>query len=203
MNLFGTHIGRRAQDTAAGQSRGRFSELGNTKVTQEGISLPVKHNIARLQISVNDPLAVGIIQRRTEPSQGLFDFADGQRLAAIVNCGFPESSQNETALRICQQFAREAGFEWAGGLALGAGQSINGRPLADLGGMVRNIAAALDLAAGALAEGGSVLGEAVTAMASPMMPAWTYSLFGGIGWRLQARQHGAQRKLNARPYERG
>jgi hypothetical protein len=128
---------------------------------------------------------------------------DGQQLAAIVNCGFPESSQNETALRICQQFAREAGLEWAGGLALGAGQSINGRPLAGLGGMVRNIAAALDMAAGALAEGGSVPQEAVTAMASPMMPAWTYSLFGGIGWRLQARQHGAQRKLNARPYERG
>jgi putative NADPH-quinone reductase len=47
-----------------------------------------------------------------------------QRLVAIVNCGFPEARQNDTALAICRQFAREAGFEWAGGLALGGGEAI-------------------------------------------------------------------------------
>jgi hypothetical protein len=37
-------------------------------------------------------------------------------------------------------------------------------------------------------------------MAQPMIPIWAYSFVGGINWRLQARQHGALRDLNNRPY---
>jgi len=46
----------------------------------------------------------------------------GGRLVAIANCGFPEASHNDTALAVCRRFAAEAGFEWAGGLALGGGR---------------------------------------------------------------------------------
>lgn len=52
-----------------------------------------------------------------------------QRLISIVNCGFPEAQHNKTAILICRCFAREAEFEWAGGLALGGGEAINGKPL--------------------------------------------------------------------------
>lgn len=45
----------------------------------------------------------------------------------IANCGFPEAHQNEPALAMCQEFARQAGFVWAGGLALGQGGSLAGR----------------------------------------------------------------------------
>ena len=124
----------------------------------------------------------------------------GQRLVAIVNCGFPEANQNETALAICRRFAHEVDFEWAGGLALGAGQGIDGRPLADMGRMAGDISAALDIAAEALAEGKAVPEEAIAKMATPMIPVWAYTLVGGINWRLQARQHGALRDLNNRPY---
>ena len=54
---------------------------------------------------------------------------------AIANCGFPEAQHNATALAICRQFADAAGFTWAGGLALGEGGAISGRPLAAAGGM--------------------------------------------------------------------
>jgi hypothetical protein len=124
----------------------------------------------------------------------------GQRLVAIVNCGFPEADQNETALAICRQFAQEADFEWAGGLALGAGQGIDGRPLVDMGRMAGDITAALDIAAEALAKGKAIPEEAMAKMAQPMIPVWAYSIVGGINWRLQARQHGALRDLNNRPY---
>jgi multimeric flavodoxin WrbA len=30
--------------------------------------------------------------------------------AAVSNCGFPEATQNQTALATCEEFAREAGF---------------------------------------------------------------------------------------------
>ncbi len=124
----------------------------------------------------------------------------GQRLVAIANCGFPEASQTETALAICRQFAHQSGFEWAGGLALGAGQGIDGRPLADMGRMAGDISAALEIAAEALAKEDAVPEEAIAKMAQPMIPTWAYSFVGGINWRLQARRHGALRDLNDRPY---
>lgn len=126
---------------------------------------------------------------------------DGRRLVAIANCGFPEPQHNDTALAICRHFAAEMGFEWAGGLSLGGGQAINGRPLPEMGGMVRHVTQALDLAAEALAAGRPVPEEAMELMARQFIPSWLYVLMGGIGWRQQARQHGAQRRLKARPFE--
>jgi len=123
-----------------------------------------------------------------------------QRLVAIVNCGFPETHQNDTALGICRQFAREAGFEWAGGLALGGGEAISGKSLSQVKGMARNVIKSLDLTATALAEGKPVPQEAVESMAKPIIPAWMYALLGGIGWKRQARKHGVQKKLYDRPY---
>ncbi len=123
-----------------------------------------------------------------------------QRLVALLNCGFPEAAHNEVALAICRQFAREAGFEWAGGLALGGGEAIGGRPLAELGGMMRHAVQGLDLAAEALAAGRPLPEPAVATMAKSFIPAWTYTLMGGFGWRWRAKKHGAHKKLHARPY---
>ena len=73
--------------------------------------------------------------------------------AALINCGFPELEQCHTALDIARAFAARAGFDWAGGLALGEGGAIDGGPLEQLGGLTRHVRAALDLTAAALAEG--------------------------------------------------
>ena len=124
-----------------------------------------------------------------------------QRLLGIVNCGFPEAHHNDTALAMCRQFAREAGFQWAGGLALGAGEAIGGRPLLKVKGMARNVIKSLDLVADALAAGTPVPHEAVKKMAKRLMPSWLYMLFGNMGWRRQAMKNGAYRKLKDCPYE--
>ena len=57
-----------------------------------------------------------------------------QLFTAIANCGFPEALHNTTALAICEVFARQAGFEWAGSLSLGGGEAVNGQPLVQAGG---------------------------------------------------------------------
>ncbi|MFZ5915881.1 MAG: hypothetical protein ACOYZ7_03015 [Chloroflexota bacterium] len=129
--------------------------------------------------------------------------SSGGRLVAIANCGFPEASHNDTALAICRRFAAEAGFEWAGGLALGGGQALSGRPLDQAGGMARHAVQALDLAAAALAAGDPLPQEAVVAMGQPIIPRRAYLWMGGLGWRLQARKHGAARRLRARPFDGG
>ena len=121
---------------------------------------------------------------------------------AIVNCGFPEARQNDTALRIYRRFAAEAGLEWAGGLALGGGEAIGRRPLDKTGRMLRRVRHSLDLAADALADDRPVPDEAVALMAKPVIPKWLYLSVGGMSWKRQARKEGAAQRLHDRPYER-
>ena len=124
-----------------------------------------------------------------------------QRLVAIVNNGFPEAEQNEVALRICRRFAVETGFEWAGGLALGGGEAINGRPLTKIKGMARNVISSLDLAAEALAADRPIPDRAVRLMAKPIIWSRIYTWIGTRGWRRRAASHGAADRLDNRPYE--
>jgi hypothetical protein len=123
------------------------------------------------------------------------------RLVAIVNNGFPEAEQNEIALRICRRFASEAGFEWAGGLALGGGEAINGRPLGEVKGMARNVTSSLDLAAAALAQGEPVPERAVRLMAKRLVWTRIYTWIGQRGWKRRAAEHGAEDRLYDRPYQ--
>lgn len=125
-----------------------------------------------------------------------------QRFAAILNCGFPESAHNATALAICAQFARQRGMAFAGGLALGAGEGIvGGMPLEQLGDQGAPVRRALDLAADALATGRPIPVEAVAGMARPMIPEEAYVLAGSDGWRRAADRYGAGESLDRRPYE--
>ena len=122
-----------------------------------------------------------------------------QKFLAICNCGFPETHQTDTALTICKRFAFEAGMEWAGGLGLGMGAAIDGKPLEKLGFMTRKIRKSFKLTAKALALGTPVPQEALDLMAKPFMPIWLYLWFGNLGWKRQAKKNGVLSKIGARP----
>ncbi len=124
-------------------------------------------------------------------------------MAAISNSGFPESRHNDLSIAISRRFALECGFEWAGGLALGGGESISGRKLEEAGGLVRNVRRSLELAAEALAHGGTLPEEAVELMAKPLMPKWVYLLVGNFGWIRRAKKQGCREKMDQRPYREG
>lgn len=123
-----------------------------------------------------------------------------QMMVAISNSGFPESRHNDLSLAISRRFALECGFQWAGGLALGGGESIGGRPLEEAGGLVRNVKKSLTLAADALAKEENVPEEAVKLMARPLMPRWLYLLVGNIGWIWKAKKQGCRERLGSKPY---
>ncbi len=123
-----------------------------------------------------------------------------QRLMAIVNCGFPEAHQNQPAVDIMREFATEAGFHWAGALALSMGGAVSATPLEKAGGKARNVVKALELAADSLIAGGDVPPDAVSLMARPFIPRWLYCAFANFGWRQQAKRHGVRNKIRARPY---
>jgi multimeric flavodoxin WrbA len=128
----------------------------------------------------------------------------GSIFNAISNCGFPEASQIDNALAICEIFAEQAGFQWAGGLALGGGHGLGDKPLEEWGGRTANIRKALDLAADTLAHGKQVTNEAQALMSKPLIPSWfpfwAYRLIGGFGWKQQAKQYGMHKSLDRQPY---
>jgi len=127
--------------------------------------------------------------------------ASAVRFCAIMNCGFPEYAHNLTGLEICRCFARAAGMEWAGGLAMGMGGFIDGKPLEKLGGMAGKITRALDLAAAALLEGRAIPEQAVQLMAQPVIPHWLYRAIANRAFRAMAKKNNVQEQLNARPYD--
>ena len=125
------------------------------------------------------------------------------RFTAIVNCGFPEASQNTNAIAVCAEFARSAGFEWMGGLPLGAGEGmVRAQSLRQLGGQGRTLRQALESAAEELADGQPVSDKSRELLAKPIMPVWLYKLGGTIGWVMKARKNGTQKLLKARPYQK-
>jgi multimeric flavodoxin WrbA len=123
------------------------------------------------------------------------------RFAAISNCGFPEAHHNQTALTICSEYARQNGFTWMGGLALGGGEGlVHGVPLTEMDGRAMPIKKALDMAADALANGQPIPHSAQDLLGKPVIPNWMYKLFGGYGWKQSARQYGVQKELKRQPY---
>ncbi len=127
--------------------------------------------------------------------------AGSQKLVAIANSGFPEPHQNHTALGMCRAFAREAGFNWAGGLPVGGGGMIGGRDLTACGGKARRVRQALDLTAESLAAGSDVPLSALSLLRKPPVPIRPYMWMADLGMWNSARKFGMQWKLNARPFE--
>ncbi|MFX1574468.1 MAG: NAD(P)H-dependent oxidoreductase [Promethearchaeota archaeon] len=119
---------------------------------------------------------------------------------AICNSGFPEASQSMVALQICRIFANDCGFVWHGGVALGGGGAINGAPLQEKGGMVRNVIKGLDIIAHALKDGKDIPQEAIDLFSKKFIPSALYKMFGNLGWKIQARRYGVRKKLKNKQY---
>jgi hypothetical protein len=123
-----------------------------------------------------------------------------KRFAAIANSGFPEAQHSDTALHVCHIFADRVGYIWAGGLAMGGGGMIGGRPISELGSMVRNQTKALNIAAEALAKGEAIPETAITLMGKLGFPKWLYIWMGNRGWKQQAKEHMKPNEMYNQPY---
>ncbi|MBK9207722.1 MAG: hypothetical protein IPL71_05245 [Anaerolineales bacterium] len=114
---------------------------------------------------------------------------------------FSEAKHNDTALAICEQFAIETGMTWLGSLALGGGEGlVHGVPLNEMDGRAMPLKKSLELSAVSLALGMSIPQEARDILSRPIIPNWMYKLFGGFGWKQQAKQYGVNNQLRKQPY---
>ncbi|MBS1158139.1 MAG: NADPH-dependent reductase [Proteobacteria bacterium] len=123
-------------------------------------------------------------------------------VVGIINCGFPEAVHNRTALRILRAFAQASGLNWGGGLAMGAGEILHGKPLSAARFVMRAQSRALALAARDLAAGRGISPEASQQMARPLLPAFLFRWVAPFKWILQARSYGVSwTKLHERPLD--
>lgn len=120
-------------------------------------------------------------------------------LVAISNSGFPEAKHNLIALEVCRIFSKQVGFTWSGGLAMGGGGMISGRPLEEVGGAARNQIRALQISADTLAKGEVVPEKAVVLMAKLGIPKWMYTWMGNYGWKKEAKKSLKVKSMYARP----
>ena len=121
---------------------------------------------------------------------------------AIINSGFPESSQSKIALDICHHFARESKMKWLGGLALGAGFVLAGKDLRKMGWFVRNIRKSLDLTAEAINKGEPIPDEAIRLMGKPILSKKLFCWLGNMGFKQMERRKDTTQQLYSCPYEK-
>lgn len=124
------------------------------------------------------------------------------RLLAVMNSGFPEPEQFRFVFGLLGEFAREAGYTWAGGLAVGGGEAIAGRAPDRVGSLVQPLRRAFDLGVPALLAGGVLPDAACNAAATQTTPGALYRFFGWCGWHVKRYTQGlSAREVNARPFD--
>jgi hypothetical protein len=126
--------------------------------------------------------------------------AHEQGIFALVNCGFLEAEQNDTALAICRHFARQAGRAWLGSLALGGGGALYGQNVEKTRGMMPYLAPALEETVAAL-DAGTAIPEATQArIRTRFCPPRAYAFMAGAGMFIDCLKHRCLRRIFARPY---
>jgi NAD(P)H-dependent FMN reductase len=126
-----------------------------------------------------------------------------QRFSAVINCGFPESVNNDAALAMCRLFARQAGFAWLGGCAVGGGGFYEGRPLEAFGWFGRKARAAIARKAQLFVDARMPDIAATGDIAVPCpVPARLYLLLAEMGWKKALGGKNGMRDSHARPYAR-
>lgn len=122
-----------------------------------------------------------------------------QAMIAVVNSGFYEGIQNESALAIVANFCAHSGIQWRGGLGIGSGGMLLGMKSAPEDMFIkRPVSRAIArLAELALAP----KREPEVLYASHAFPRRLYILVAHSEWRHDAAAHGLKaRDLGARPY---
>jgi len=122
------------------------------------------------------------------------------KFLAIINSGFPESSQNQIALDICRHFTQKADMVWLGGLALGSGMFLGGKDIGKMGWFVRNIKKSLDETAVALNQGMPIPESAIALMQKAIFGKKIFQWLANLGFKQRAKRNGLKNEVYRRPY---
>lgn len=121
----------------------------------------------------------------------------------IVNCGFYEGIQAETALAVLENWCKKAGHSWGGGIGVGGGGALAMLPDMAPG---RGPKAQIDKALTVLAErcrAGTVMEKEArkNIYVSVAMPRTLYKMAGQLGWRKMIKNNGGKTKDLSKRWE--
>ncbi|MHA1953540.1 MAG: hypothetical protein ACXAAM_02205 [Candidatus Heimdallarchaeaceae archaeon] len=139
-------------------------------------------------------------------------------LFAISNAGYLEYYHNNIALKVYEQFAKQNGFTWAGGLPIGAAGTYALYPIPEFLKMLeplpdedsrkeiyekptKIIDSVIKAAVDYLSKGEKVPNSELNKMEFIPMPLQAYAEGGNKNWIQAAESSGAKDKLRDKPYE--
>ncbi len=123
----------------------------------------------------------------------------GKAFYAIANSGTPESIQSTVALEICVLFARDTGFSWNGGGAVGGAGVLEGKTLEESASRAKSLRAGLALLAVSISLGGGLSKQARDLIGRPLVPKFLYVYYANKMWRKRAESNGVADRLNDKP----
>lgn len=126
--------------------------------------------------------------------------SNAKRFSAISVCGFPEASQNSTALDIYQCFCQRTGFKWIGGLGIGMAEAFLSMSEKKAYPLLRHVYKSFDMFADATAKGEKLPDQAVRLAARPVLPKWLFLLIATVTWKKAAKKNNVQDCIDAMPY---
>ena len=162
-------------------------------------------DIVILTAPLYDDCQPAIVTKTMEAIAAQQKFIEKKRFFPIINCGFPEPEQiTAVAISIYHKFAISVGFKWAGSLAIGGGEILQGsagKSLDDLGKIAGKVKKSLDEIAQALAAKNSYPDKSLRAV--PGFFYWRFfakimTRLNNFSWKSRAKKNGGV--VDARPY---
>ncbi len=123
------------------------------------------------------------------------------KLAAMVNCGFPEKIHCVNVLESCSLFAEKMELPFLGGLILPGGRGIGKKPIQKEDSNTKIICKGLDLAAEETWKGNDFSIQTKNILSKSSMPSFLYRLGGNLMWKNLAKKHGQENSINRTPYQ--
>ncbi|SHJ83068.1 Flavodoxin-like fold [Clostridium cavendishii DSM 21758] len=106
--------------------------------------------------------------------------AKQKKLFVITNSGFPEVEANKAAIKTCELFAKEMGFEWMGGISLSPGTLIDGNELEKSAKTYKKFMTSLNMLINSFINDESVPKEVYKLMSKSFMNPFFYRICGRI-----------------------
>ena len=123
-----------------------------------------------------------------------------QRMLAISNSGFPEYIHNVNHISVYENFAKQAGFTWLGGIPFGMGGIISGKSLVNVKGMVKKLVKGLDILVSRIDEPNPVNEDVLKLVTKKSIPNWLYRFVANMNWNKVLKKNKVKKHVYDKPF---
>jgi hypothetical protein len=180
-------------------------QLSNEEKLNQMLVAVDNANIIILTAPLYDDCQPFVVTRTMEAIAARQNSLEGKCFLPIINCGFPEPEHiTAVAISIYEKFASTVGLNWAGSLAIGGGEMLQGsagKKLEDLGKMAARTTKILERISDSLAAGERFPDESLRTVPDLFYKPFMKKLILGMNnwsWKSRAKKKGEA--VDARPF---